>query len=557
MSRATNERRRAGVSRRMLVSSLVVALVTGALAVTASGATKSKLTAAQKEAHRAQIGQLNVGMVSGAGADPTLGTLPGVGSSIAFLIELGGENAFHLTSDGVMHPWLVTKYRRIGSVGWAYQVRKGVKFWDGHTMTAADVAGSWRLNAWGDMDSSTPPAGKGRSSFFKNVYSITTPSKYVVLVTMLKPDAAFRTIPSQYFTTIYEKAYFDAHKTDHGKPGVLFMGTGPYIPSNFRPTTGVDWTANPHYWNAAKYPPPFKKIHVTFYADEQSEALAARAGDIDFVAAVGAPATFKATSGGWTVHTVGTCGVGMITMPTQTAPFNDIHVRKAIAYATNRADILKATGGGAVAQTNYIVARSLLQLMGSPSAVTKALKSVPTYPFSLTKAKAEMAQSSVPNGFSVSMEEVNDPTTLNVSQVIAAQLAKIGIKVKVNANALGAWYGKILGPIASRPFGYIDTGACQPDANWEPSLFLNGNVLDQADYEPASIGALMADGLIQTDPAKRLADYVNINKAVNAGVPYIPLYLDGASYASKKYVYTGFGQYWNNEPYPLFLKPVK
>ena len=544
MSRASTVQRQGRSSRRAFLSTLLVVAVAGALAVSAAtGAVTAK---------QAQIAQLKVGYV---GAQiPTIGiSNPNTPSTGVFLAQLGAELAFHLTPDGVIHPWLVKSYKRIGTAGWTYHVREGVKFWDGHELTADDIAASWNFEGFANT-AGQQPGGTVRS-FFKNVASIKATSKYHVLVTMKSPDASWKTVPSQYFMGIFEKSFIDAHKDTLGQPGTLFVGTGPWIPSNFNPTAGVDWTANPKYWNSAAHPVPFKKIHISFYADEQSEALAARAGDIDFALSVGNPKTFEATSGGWKSTTASTCGVGLITMNLLTPPFNDIHVRRAIAYAVNRTDIVKALGGGAVSTTNYLVAPSLLQILAPKATVAKALKSVPIIPHNLAKAKQEMAQSSVPNGFSTTMEEYTDPTVLNVSQVISAQLAEIGITAKVNNNALSAWYGIILGAKNKRPFMYTGTGACQPDPNWEPSLWLDNNVLDESNWEPDAVHTLLTTGKTDPAPANRLAAYVGVNKAVNTDVPLIPLYLEGTSYASKKYVWTDYGAYWTDEPWALFLKP--
>jgi peptide/nickel transport system substrate-binding protein len=545
MSRASTLQRRGRSCRRVFLSTLVVVAVAGALAVSAAtGAVTAK---------QAQIAQLNVGYVSG-GLLPTIGiSNPNTPSNGVFLAQLGAELAFHLTPDGVMHPWLVMSWKRIGTAGWAYQVRPGVKFWDGHELTASDVAASWNFEGFANT-AGQQPGGTVRS-FFKNVASIKATSKYHVLVTMKTADATWKTVPSQYFMGIFEKSFIEAHTNTLGQPGTLFVGTGPWVPSNFNPTSGVDWTANPNYWNKKTHPVPFRKIHISFYTDEQSEALAARSGAIDLALNVGNPKTFQATSGGWKSTTAPTCGVGLITMPTQTEPFNDIHVRRAIAYALNRSDIIKALGGGASAPTDYLIAPSLLQILAPKATVANALKSVPTYSYNLAKAKQEMAQSAVPSGFTTTMQESNDPNVLNVSQVIAAQLAKIGITAKVNASTTSAWFGIILGPKDKRPFMYSGTGACQPDPNWEPSLWLDNNVLDEANWDPASVHTLLAAGRTDPVPAHRLKAYVGVNKAVNTDVPYIALYLESTSYASPKYVWTDYGAYWTDEPWALFFKP--
>ncbi|HET7571260.1 MAG TPA: ABC transporter substrate-binding protein [Gaiellaceae bacterium] len=508
----------------------------------ACGSGKKTATAEQP----AQIAKLTVGFTSG-------GNIPRIANGKAsvgvFIGELGAELAFHLTADGTMHPWLVTSSRQTDPTHWEYQVRKGVKFWDGNELTAADVAASWNWVGFSP--------GTNRGAFFKNVKSITAPSRYVVRVTMKTPDATWRTVPAQFFMGVYEKTWLDKHSAHVGEPKALIMGTGPWIPSNFNPTSGVDFRANPDYWRGAV---PFKKIRVNFYTDEQGLALAARSGDIDLALSVSSPETFAKTSGGWKVTTVPTCGVGLISMPTKTPPFDDVHVRRAIAYAINREDILKATGGTAIEPTDYLITPGLLQLLAPKATVDEQLEDVPTYPFSVEKAKQELAKSKVPNGFATALQEPSDPNTLDISQVIAAQLKAIGIDVKVRNMGTAPWYSMIAGPPDKRAFLYTGTGACQPDPSWEVSLFLgSSNIppghINTANWAPPEVDTLIEKGVTASDPADRLDAYIGIQKAVNTEVPYVPLYQEGASYASDTYVWTDYSAYWTGEPWALFLKP--
>ena len=61
--------------------------------------------------------------------------------------------------------------------------------------------------------------------------------------------------------------------------------------------------------------------------------------------------------------------------------------------------------------------------------------SVPQYPYDLGKARQEMAQSAYPHGFTATTTIDNGdagPNGPNVDQVIAAELHKIGITLKIN-----------------------------------------------------------------------------------------------------------------------------
>ena len=92
---------------------------------------------------------------------------------------------------------------------------------------------------------------------------------------------------------IFEKKFADEHPATMGRPGVLIMGTGPWQIDSFDPTTGVELSANPHWWGGTV---PVRQISVKFFASETSEALAFRAGEID-VAFPNDGATFAAASG--------------------------------------------------------------------------------------------------------------------------------------------------------------------------------------------------------------------------------------------------------------------
>ena len=88
------------------------------------------------------------------------------------------------------------------------------------------------------------------------------------------------------------------------------------------------------------------------------------------------------------------------------APFSDINVRKALAYATDAPGIEQAVlrGYGRVATT--LNDPSLYAASLPAATVTKMYSTLfATFPFSIDKAKAALAASSVPHGFA---------TTLNV-----------------------------------------------------------------------------------------------------------------------------------------------
>ena len=103
-------------------------------------------------------------------------------------------------------------------------------------------------------------------------------------------------------------------------------------------------------------------------------------------------------------------------------PLQDVHVRRAISLAINRSALVKAVLFG-----NGKPANSLF-----PPQVPYYQPSTQGLQYNLAAAKAEMAKSSVPHGFSTTMlvpSGFSDWTT--VSTIVQSELKPLGIKVNI------------------------------------------------------------------------------------------------------------------------------
>src|SRR5262249_3541522 len=134
-------------------------------------------------------------------------------------------------------------------------------------------------------------------------------------------------------------------------PGTLVMGTGPYRIDSFDPGTGAELSAFNGYWGGR---PKIGHISIKLLSDETAGALALRGGGIDMLPNVGDAPAFKAASGGAQIISKPGCQEGFFSMNTSVAPWNDIHVRRAVAYALNRAVFVANVGGFATAITPLI-----------------------------------------------------------------------------------------------------------------------------------------------------------------------------------------------------------
>jgi peptide/nickel transport system substrate-binding protein len=538
----------ANTNRRCMVMAVMLCLGTltgcvdnspGAARSAAPGA--QQLAAPGKAVSDQEIPKLDVGMIGDAPTfDPTIRS--NIGTYIAVL---GMESLLRISSDGELGPWLATDWEQKSDTVYEYTLRKGVKFWDGTELTSQDVKYSW--------DYLRRPESR-RANFYSSVKSVDAPDRYTVRVTLKQPDASWKYTPAMYYSVVFQKKFAEAHRGTFGQPGTLMVATGPWKFDRLNPTSGVELSANADYWGGK---PPIERISVKFFKDDNSMALALRAGAIDLTPMVNGPKGFDAAAGGAATTTVPTCGTALLSLPTRTAPWDDVHVRRAVAHALNRQEIIAATQGRAGGPMDTLTSPILLRSLGTEAEVEAALKTVPTYPHDLGKAKEELAKSKVPDGFSATISAYQGST--EIVQVIAAQLKQIGIDLEIEPLVDSAWFANITGPAANRPLTFSETGGCTPDPSWNDlwlgSKNLGKGLLNVANYAPAEVDRLLADGLATQDPKQRLEIYTKVLRQLGEDVPYVPVYAEGTTYASTGYDLVGYGSYWFSSPWILNVKP--
>ena len=201
-------------------------------------------------------------------------------------------------------------------------------------------------------------------------------------------------------------------------------------------------------------------------------------------------------------------------MNTKIKPWSDVHVRRAVAYALNRSAIIVANGGaGSSAPADTVVPPSDLRTRSARGLTSARCSSQsPQYPFSLAKAKQEMAESAYPKGFTATTDTTNFGSLINVNQVIVAELQKIGITLHINVKPVADWVTEIYG---RKTFGDMYSTIPHLEHRSERTHLLifsgastcSSGGLNCADYTPKSVDELLGRGLSTSNPAKRLTIY--------------------------------------------------
>ena len=464
--------------------------------------------------------------------------------------SLAVNNLMEFAPDGKVKPGLASSVEHPSATTYVYHLRS-VKFSDGKPMTAADVVFSLERNitlkeAW-------------LKPYWEDVASIAAPSSSTVVVKLKQPTAVFEDIVA-FSGEVVEKASTEKlSEKEIGTPGHLLIGTGPWKFDSYQPEASVELSRN-RYWTGE--PVTAQKITVDLFKSEASMALAMRSHGIDGAMGYLSPKIFgklpetrELTAPGITVD--------FASANTVLPPFNDVHVRRALAYATNAAGMIKAFyPPGTATQDSSIVPDSLFANLGSQSQVGEVLGAVPKYEFNLAKAKQELAKSAYPHGFSTEVEvEAASSGLIAAAEIISADLAKIGIDAKVKEVQGTEVASVMLGGKSKIQLNEI--GAVYPDPEGIMSLILSpsqisppGGGINTSNYKSPKFDRLLAEQIEVTEPSKRLGMIGQMLATEGEDAPLWPLYTHLTfGVLSDKYAISGFS-WWSMlwDPWALNIK---
>ena len=210
------------------------------------------------------------------------------------------------------------------------------------------------------------------------------------------------------------------------------VGTGPYRFSNWRRGDSLTLTRNPDFRG-----PPAALDEVTFkFIAEPTAAFAAlMAGDVDAFANYPAPESFAqfAADPRFAVFNGTTEMEVVLSFNERIAPLHDLRVRRAISYALDRRAIIDGAmfGYGTPIGSHF------------PPANPAYIDLTGVYPHDLAKAKALLAQTAYARGLTLSLKLPPPSYARRGGEIIAAELAQAGIRVKIENLEWAQWLDQV------------------------------------------------------------------------------------------------------------------
>lgn len=442
-----------------------------------------------------------------ARADDVTSLIPSVptdNASIWTMEEIYSTLAVPSEDGKTVLPSLATSWKQSSDkLSWTFNLRKDAKFSDGNPVTAGDVKFSIQQNQKPDAP----------FAFIDEIISkIDTPNDHTVVIHTKKPWAPLPADMALYANSVVPKDYGGKTQQQFDKNPV---GSGPFKFASWSKGSSLKLVKNPHYWD--KKVPYLDSVTFTVVPDGNTRGTQLASNQIQINQAP-AYSSIKALQAQSNVKVTAfpSSEVDYFAMNTTHKPFDDLSVRKAISLAIDKQAILKAVlyGHGQVAGA-YL------------SPVTWAHDStIKPVQADVAAAKAALAKSSAPNGFSTSITVASgDQDASTEAQLIQSDLAKIGIKVKINTIDPAA-------VVTARHAGNFDlllglytTDIVDPDEIARFAGTYDGGVHTiYTGFKSAKMDKLAEKASSVSSQSERKKAYDQMQQIIADQVPYIPLY---------------------------------
>jgi peptide/nickel transport system substrate-binding protein len=288
---------------------------------------------------------------------------------------------------------------------------------------------------------------------------------------------------------------------------------------------------NPDYH--VKGLPKLDRVTYRFIPDPNAALAALKAGDIDaamfglgpeHVPELQKDPRFQVIIGETTNDVI-------MSMNNSRKPYSDVRVRRAITHGINKPEVVKGAmfGLGTVLGTNVDPLNPYFVDMSG------------AMPYDPGKAKKLLAEAGYPNGFEAVLRVAPQYYyTVRTGEVLAAQLQKIGVRIKIEQVEWGQWLSRVW-----KDAEYDLTIIGHAEA-WDIANYANPKYYFR--YDSADFQKLFTESEITVDDKARRELYVRMQKKLVEDAPVVWLYIHPRLAVTKK----GVQGIWKDLPLPAF-----
>jgi peptide/nickel transport system substrate-binding protein len=448
--------------------------------------------------------------------------------------DLVYESLVQIDGSGKIIPELATSWEPSADFKtWTFELRPGVKFHDGTPFNAQAVKFNY------DRILRVPGQSGGAWTDYADANTVEVVDDDTVVFNLTKPFPGLITDMLYIRYKIASPTFIQEHMTSADPEAMEFLatnasGTGPFKLVEFVPDQRVVFEKNDDYWGGEPGGRAMPKVDgVTFQIikDPDSARIELEAGRVDIIESP-LPAQFDAlrAAPGVTVAGYKIPRIAYLTFDVSKPPFDDVKIRQAVAHAVNYQELMDSGELGTAFPLCGMIPDGLMEAIPQNPALC-------LYPYDVARAKALMAESRQPNGFTVDLTyapERNGGFPVE-AQLLQAYLAEIGITANIQpldavaqvakmaegayGIALFVWNAGI--PDADDTAGWLyDQSRLPTNESWVGSF-----------WDDAQVQGDMKKARELTDLDQRVALYKAADEKAMAEAIYVPLFQGSKVYA--------------------------
>jgi peptide/nickel transport system substrate-binding protein len=419
------------------------------------------------------------------------------------------------------HPQLATAWTiSPDQKTYTFTLRQGVKWHDGQDFTSADVAASLAV-----LKKFHP---RGRSTF-AHLEEVQTPDDHTVVLQLDAPIPYLIKGFAAAETPIIPKHIYDGTDPFTNGNNSAPIGTGPFRFKEWARGEHVIYERNEDYWDSPR--PYLDQLVVKFIPDAASRSAALESGEVDL--GYRTPVAYSdldrlRAAGKLAFETKGyeyNNNVNGLEFNLDAPNLSKLPVRQAITHAVNREAICKTIYYGTFEPCAVPIAPLLAEYHDpEPS----------PYPFDIAKAEKLLDDAGYPRGADRTRFRMTfdvNPTTeegRRLGDFLRASLARVGIALEVRLSDIGSYIKRIY---TDRDFDMCCTGFSNI---YDPSVgvqrvYWSKNIVKGVPYSNTSyyrnprVDELLEAAAIETDPAKRRAEFCEFQRIVLHDAPDIDI----------------------------------
>ena len=399
-------------------------------------------------------------------------------------------------------------------------LRKGVMFPEkpgimaSRELTADDIVYTF------NRQNSSPKKIEGMYDY---VDSVKATDRYTIVFNLKEYNAewAYR-FGYGYYSGIVPKEVVDAGATNWRN----INGTGPFRLTDYTQGNSNTYEKNPVYWgtetiNEKEFKLPYiDKMIYRIIKDEATRVTALRTGKVDVLEVIRWQDvdSLKKSAPDLKWNRWLATGGTFLAMRTDTKPFDDIRVRRALNMAVNKDEIIKSYYNGNAEMFAYPQHPSFgayfKPLEQQPDSVKELFKYDPV------KAKKLLAEAGYPNGFTFKTQVCSCSTNhMDLLPMVAGYLEQVGVKMEIQTME----YGAFLSAMTTRqnsPGYFMDNGHTNPTRTLHKS-FVFGQPWNPSQWNDPKFSAKMDQVYLEPDESKRIQMIDEMTTEIVDKAPYV------------------------------------